>query len=217
MVVRTQRKDVRINLLREHNVPFVAFGRVEEGNDFPLVDEDGYGALRRMVDHLVELGHQRFACIAEPTHFTKSFHRVSGFLDGIQAHGLSVDNGAVVETHFRQRSVRQAGLQLLAKDRRPTAIIACNDLIAIGAMSAAQEISLVVGQDVSITGFDDIMLAEFANPPLTTVHQPAHEHGEMVAQMLFKVINGEPVDKKQIIIEPSIVIRQSSGPSPAGV
>jgi DNA-binding LacI/PurR family transcriptional regulator len=77
-------------------------------------------------------------------------------------------------------------------------------------MSAAQEIGLVVGRDISITGFDDILLAEHANPPLTTVHQPAHELGAMVAHMLLKIINGEPIIEKQVIVKPPLVIRQSS-------
>jgi len=83
-------------------------------------------------------------------------------------------------------------------------------------VSAAQDKGFVVGRDVSIMGFDDILLAEYANPPLTTVHQPAQHLGEMVAQMLFKVINREPIDEKQIIIEPEIIIRQSSRPCLVG-
>lgn len=212
VVVRTQRQDARINLLREYDVPFVAFGRVDGDNDFHLVDEDGYGAMQRIVDHLVGLGHRRLACIAEPTNFTKSHHRVQGFLHGLQAHDLSVGNDLIIESHFRQRSGRVAAAQLLDRPDPPTAIVACNDLIALGALSAAQERGIVVGQDLSITGFDDILLAEYANPPLTTLHQPAQQLGEMVAQMLFKVINGEPIVEKQIIIDPPLVIRQSSGP-----
>jgi LacI family transcriptional regulator len=214
VVVRTQRQDARIKLLLEHDVPFVAFGRIEGNNDFHLVDENGFGAMKRIVDHLVGLGHRRLACIAEPTHLTKSYHRVQGFLDGLQAHGIPTDNGLVLETHFRQRSGRIAAAQLLDQSSPPTAIVACNDLIALGAISAAQEKGLVVGRDVSITGFDDILLAEYVNPPLTTVHQPAHQLGEMVVQMLLKVINREPIAQKQIIIEPEIVIRESSGPCP---
>ncbi len=216
VVVRTQRQDARISLLRDYDIPFVSFGRVEGDNDFYLVDEDGYGAMRRVVDHLVSLGHRRFACIAEPTHFTKSFHRVQGFLDGLQAHGIIIEDGQVMETHFRQRSGRTAAEELLEQPNPPTAIVTCNDLIAIGAMSAAQEKGFLVGRDVSITGFDDILLSEFTNPPLTTIHQPANEHGKMVAELLFKVINRESVAQKQIIIEPDLVIRQSSGPCPVG-
>ncbi|WP_343390387.1 substrate-binding domain-containing protein [Candidatus Amarobacter glycogenicus] len=103
----------------------------------------------------------------------------------------------IVESNFRQRSGRQSALQLLDRPTPPTAIVACNDLLALGAISAVQERGLVVGQDVSITGFDDILLAEYANPPLTTVHQPAQQMGGMVAQMLTKIINGEPIEQNQ--------------------
>ncbi len=70
---------------------------------------------------------------------------------------------------------------------------------------------LTVGRDVSITGFDNILLAEYINPSLTTVHQPAHQFGGMIAQMLIKIIYKQPVEQQQIIVKPELVIRQSSG------
>ena len=211
ILVRTHREDNRINLLQKHGVPFVAFGRTEQGNDFHLVDEDGRSGVRQIVDHLIALGHTRLACIAEPTDLTKSFHRVQGFIDGLQAHNLPYTPDLIVESNFRQRSGRQSALQLLDRPTPPTAIVACNDLLALGAISAVQERGLVVGQDVSITGFDDILLAEYANPPLTTVHQPAQQMGGMVAQMLTKIINGQPIEQNQVILTPSIIVRQSTG------
>jgi len=211
ILVRTHREDNRINLLQKHGVPFVAFGRTEQGNDFHLVDEDGRSGVRQIVDHLIALGHTRLACIAEPTDLTKSFHRVQGFIDGLQAHNLPYTPDLIVESNFRQRSGRQSALQLLDRPTPPTAIVACNNLLALGAISAVQERGLVVGQDVSITGFDDILLAEYANPPLTTVHQPAQQMGGMVAQMLTKIINGQPIEQNQVILTPSIIVRQSTG------
>ena len=211
IVVRTRRQDERIALLQEHNVPFVAFGQMEKNNDFHLVDEDGRSGVRQIVDHLVSLGHTRLACIAEPTNLTKSFHRVQGFLDGLQAHNLPFTPDLIVETNFRQRSGRQSAHQLLSAPNPPTALVACNDLLALGAMSAVQEKGLVVGQDISVTGFDDILLAEYANPSLTTVHQDASKMGSLVAEMLLKLIQREPIEEKQIMLNPSIIVRNSSG------
>lgn len=210
IIVRTRRQDDRINLLQQHDVPFVAFGRTDNNNDFPFVDEDGQSGIRQIVDHLVALGHTRIACITEPTFLSKSYHRLQGFLEGIEAHQLAYDPTLVIESNFRQRSGRLSALELLNLPTPPTAIVACNDLLAFGAIAAAQEMGLVVGQDISITGFDDIMLAEQANPPLTTVHLPAHQMGSMLAQTLLKLITGEAVVEKQLILEPSIVIRQST-------
>jgi len=91
--------------------------------------------------------------------------------------------------------------------------VASNDLMALGAMSAAQERGLTVGRDISITGFDDIPPAEHAHPPLTTVNQPVYKIGTVVCQMLIKLILGQEIEQQQIIMQPSLVIRQSTGPA----
>ena len=79
-------------------------------------------------------------------------------------------------------------------------------------MSVARKQGFEIGRDISITGFDDIVLAENAHPPLTTIHQPAQKIGELIHQMLVGVINGEKLDEKQIILKPELVVRQSTGP-----
>lgn len=213
IVVRTMRKDPRIDLLREQNYPFVAFGRVEGDNSFPLVDEDGEYGIMQVVDHLVELGHTRLACIAEPTHLTKAYNRIQGFYHAMASHGLDINVDYVVEGGYRQNSGYQIGKQMLEMEDPPTAIVAVNDLLALGAMRAAQERELGVGKDISITGFDDIILAEYVHPSLTTVHQPAHQLGTMVCQMLVKLIRGEQIVEEQIIIKPDLVVRHSTGPA----
>lgn len=212
IVVRTQRQDSRITLLKKHNYPFVAFGRVEGENDFPFIDEDGEQGIQQIVNHLIELGHTRFACISEPTYLMKSYLRVQGFRKALAEHGLPIDESRIIAGGFRQKSGQQIGGQLLDLDDPPTAIVAVNDLLALGAMRAARERGLVIGQDVSITGFDDIVLAEYAHPPLTTVHQPARRIGTMLCRMLVKLINRESLDQKQVVLQPELIVRQSTGP-----
>ena len=211
IIMRTQRQDQRISLLREQNIPFVAFGRIEGDNDFHLVDDDDCDGIRQVVDHLVELGHTHLGFISEPINFTKAYHRYQGFIQGLKAHNLPTDPSMIVETNYRQRSGRIGAQKLFDLPNPPTAIVASNDLLALGALHEAQSRGLTVGRDVSITGFDDIILAENANPPLTTVHQPAQQLGVKVAQMLLQVIRKEPIEKKQVIVKPSLIIRQSSG------
>jgi DNA-binding LacI/PurR family transcriptional regulator len=82
--------------------------------------------------------------------------------------------------------------------------------MALGAISAAQQLGLEVGQDIAVTGFDNIPLAEHCHPPLTTVHQPIYQIGEMVCEMLIKQIRGETLDEEQIVLKPSLMIRRSS-------
>ncbi|MCB9116752.1 MAG: LacI family DNA-binding transcriptional regulator [Caldilinea sp.] len=214
IVMRTQRQDSRIDLLRKHDVPFVAFGRVEGDNNFCYVDEDGTAGIRAAVDHLAALGHRRLGYISEPTHLTKSYHRYAGFREGVEANNLPYDPALVIEANFRQDSGRQSALRLLSMEKPPTAIVCANDLLALGALNEAQSRGLVVGRDVSITGFDDILLAEYTHPSLTTLHQPAQEMGGMVADILLKLVNKEPVEEPQIIIRPTLVVRESSGPAP---
>ncbi len=215
VLVRTRPDDPRIPLLREAGAPFVSFGRVTTANGIYTVDEDDERGIRLMVDHLVALGHSRIGCIAEPPAFAKGYHRFQGYCQGLQAHGLPFDPELVVVTNYRQRSGHEAAAKLLDLPEPPTAIIACNDLLALGATSAVQARGLQVGRDVSVTGYDNIPLAEHAHPPLTTVDQPAHRLGSLVARMLIAVIRGEPIAEKQIILQPEAVIRQSSGPAPA--
>jgi DNA-binding LacI/PurR family transcriptional regulator len=105
---------------------------------------------------------------------------------------------------------RQANILLDLADP-PEAIVACNDLMAIGAMSAAQQRGLVVGVDIAIVGFDDTSMSEHSHPPLTTVHQPVYDIGRTVCEMLLQIIRGEPLDQEKVVLKPSLVIRQSCG------
>lgn len=212
IIVRTQRQDPRIELLKQHNYPFVAFGRIEGDNDFPLVDDDDESGVQLLVDHLVGLGHSRLAFIAEPLEFTKPFHRAQGFIKSLKSHGLPFDNSLFLEGGYRQRFGWSATHRLLDRADPPTAIVACNDLLSLGALKAIQERGLIAGRDVSITGFDDILLAEYAISPLTTIHQPAYQIGTMLCQMLVKVINQEHLAERQVILQPKLIVRQSSGP-----
>lgn len=211
IIVRTRRQDARIALLREHHYPFAAFGRIENDDDFPLVDEDSEMGMRLVVNHLLEQGHTRLACIAAPSDLMLAHYRLKEFNNTLEAHGLPVDTDLIIEGDLTQRAGRMIGKDLLDMSKPPTAIVACNDLMALGAIAAAQEQGMVVGKDVSITGFDDIPFAEYAHPPLTTVHQPIYRIGTMVCQMLTSVIKGEELTERQVILQPSLIVRQSSG------
>jgi len=210
IIVRTRRNDPRIALLQEQGFPFAAFGRIEAGNTFPFVDEDSEQGMRLVVNHLIEQGHTRIACITAPDDLMFAHYRRRGYTTALQAHNLPLEPSLMVAGDLTQRSGRQAAQQLLSLPHPPTAIAACNDLMAIGAISAAQEQGLTVGEDIAITGFDDIPWAENTHPPLTTVHQPIYRIGTMVCQMLVQLIRGEPLPDRQTILQPTLIIRQSS-------
>lgn len=213
IIVRTRRQDARIQYLYSENFPFVAFGRTEESSDFLHVDEDSKLGMRLLAHHLADLGHNDIGFIAAPDHLMFAHYRMQGFKEGLQERGVHLGNSMIVTGDLTQRDGFRQATTLLELPDPPTAIAACNDLMALGAISAAQKKGLVVGKDIAITGFDNIPLAEHCHPPLTTAHQPIYQIGEMVCEMLIRHIRGETLEQEQIILKPSLVVRHSSGGS----
>jgi LacI family transcriptional regulator len=210
VVVRTRCVDERIQYLSSINFPFVAFGRVDGENNFPYVDEDGFYGMKLIADHLVELGHHRIACITPSPELMFTRHRIEGLKSRLQELGKSLDESLLRVGDLTQKGgYEQAGI-LLDQPNRPSAIVCCNDLMALGAMSASQEHGLVVGKDIAITGFDDIPLAEHAQPPLTTVNQPVYRIGNMVCEMLIDILQDKKPENIHVLLKPSLVVRQSS-------
>jgi LacI family transcriptional regulator len=211
VIVRTRRKDLRIKYLCDINFPFVAFGRTESPCNFPYVDEDGEHGMNLIVNHLIRAGHTRIGFIAAPDELMFAQYRLKGFLDSLKRRQIQTNDSLITIGDLTQRDgYRQANILLDLADP-PEAIVACNDLMAIGAMSAAQQRGLVVGVDIAIVGFDDTSMSEHSHPPLTTVHQPVYDIGRTVCEMLLQIIRGEPLDQEKVVLKPSLVIRQSCG------
>jgi LacI family transcriptional regulator len=211
VVVRTRQHDERIEYLRSVKFPFVAFGRVEGELDFPFVDEDGAYGMRLVADHLVSLGHQRIACIASPPELTFSQYRLDGLRSRLQELNAPLDSSLVRIGDLTQRSGHEQAAELLELPKPPTAIVAFNDLMAFGAISAVQDRGLVVGSDISITGFDNIPMSAHSHPPLTTIDQPIYQIGSMVCEILVQCVRGETLEQKQVLLRPELNIRGSSG------
>lgn len=212
IVVRTRVDDSRIDLLCENNFPFVAFGRTSGNNNFPCVDEDSEAGMSMLVGHFVALGHRRIGFITPPTDLMFGRLRLQGFKQTMAANGLQVNPEWVIAGDMTQRSGADAAERLLALKSKPTAIIAGNDLMAIGAMSHFQQQGYDITGDFSIGGFDDILPAAHANPPLTTIRQPIYDIACTICQMLIEILNGKRPHNRQILLTPTLVQRSSSGP-----
>jgi LacI family transcriptional regulator len=212
ILVRTRSDDPRIAFLKHADFPFAAFGRVSGDSDFLFVDEDGGYGLELIVDHLAQLGHRRIAFITAPENLTFTHHRLAGAQAAMGKYGLEMDPELIKAGDLTQRGGYECAKLLLDLPQPPTAIAAFNDLMAIGAMSAAQERELVVGKQISISGFDNIPMAEHAHPTLTTVHQPIYQIGRRVCELLIRKIRNEPLETTQVILKPSLIIRLSTGP-----
>lgn len=209
LVVRTRQKDWRITYLHEQGFPFVAFGRSDLALDFPWLDVDGASGLEQVIQHLIDRGHRRIAFISAPESLMFSYYRMGGYKRAMEKNGLKFFEDMVAIGDLTQRGGHQAAQQLLSLSPPPTAIAVCNDLMALGAYNAAHELNLVIGRDIAITGFDDIPLAEHANPPLTTVHQPIYQIGTTICRMLIQLIRNEELEERQVLLEPQLVVRES--------
>jgi len=214
LVVRTRHRDPRIAYLAEHDLPFVAFGRSDLADvevDFPYLDVDSGAGMRRLVQHLLDLGHRRIAFVNAPTNLLFASHRLEGYEEALAANGIPFDETLVADGELTERSGYVAGRELLSRPERPTAIVACNDLMALGVISAAQGLGVTVGREVAVAGFDDVPLAEHAHPPLTTVRQPIYEIGQRICEMLICLLQGEILEQRHVILEPELVVRESCG------
>ncbi len=208
----TNEDDVRIRCLLERGFPFVAFGRANAAWDFPYVDVDGDAGAYAAVQYLLELGHRRIGFVTWPEGSLAGHHRYQGYRRALDDAGLEWDAawlGRGENAEAEARAVTQQLLDLPA-DHRPTAIVAVSDLMALGVMRALYETGLRPGEDIAVVGYDDIPMAQYLQPPLSSVRQPIAEVGERVVEMLLRVIRGEPLER-HVLLEPELIVRASSG------
>lgn len=208
----TNHDDPRIAYLIEQNIPFASFGRANDAWDFCWVDVDGRHGMRVVVEHLLAQGHRRIGLITWPEGSEAGAHREAGYQDGLAAAGIELNPRWIVRGENTVQTGAEGTARLLALPvaERPTAVMCISDFIAIGALNVARAAGLQPGPDIAITGYDDLPMSQFFHPPLTTVHQPIAEVSRQLAELLLKQINHEPIAQKGILLNPRLVVRESS-------
>lgn len=222
IVAQPRQEDWRIDFLTNEGIPFVIVGHMGGGKlplhttgdwlNLPGVWVDTGKGIKQAVTHLVEEGRSNIALILPPANllFAKIFSQA--FKTAITDYP-TLKGQTSIEINIKalsQKEGYQAAQTLLAATNVPDAIIACHDLVAMGAMAAASGQGFEVGNDIAVLGFGDILLAEHTQPPLTTIHQPTFTIGQRACKMLLDIIAGQPLAQSQVIIEPWLVVRQSS-------
>jgi DNA-binding LacI/PurR family transcriptional regulator len=203
-----------LNMLDETGIPTVAIDRIPSGYTGYSVTLDNVKAGRMAAEHLVDLGHTQVAHIAGPLQLRLSRERQQGFVEALASRGLRPSavipsqNGWYCEAGF------QAMQEILRNPEQPTALFAANDRMAIGALLAAVDAGLRVPEDLSIIGLDDIEVAAYHNPPLTTLRQSFESLATLGIQILIDLLAGKEPEQPNIIIEPELVVRRSTGPGP---
>lgn len=201
-----------IRTMQEQKTPLVVVDRYipDLAVDTVLIDNAHGGWLA--THHLIELGHQRIGCITGPSDLSLSAERVTGYRCALQEAGLAVDETLIIKGNFQYETGYQAAQQFLTKPAPPTAIFACNDLMAIGAINAAIRQGCQVPQQLSVIGFDDIRMAAYTNPLLTTVAQPKYEMGSIATAMLLERIHTQEMAPRQRLLDTQLVVRESTAP-----
>jgi len=198
-----------VDMLAAQQGAVVIVDREISGLMADLVMTDNRQGGYQATSYLLGLGHRRIACIAGPSPLTPSADRVAGYGKALCEAGVPLDKGLVLTGDFQSRSGHAAMQTLLKLAERPTAVFTCNDMMAMGAICAIQQAGLRVPDDVSVVGFDDITLASFTCPPLTTVAQAKHEMGVLAFELLSQRMQDGELAPRRELLETELVIRGS--------
>ena len=198
---------------RKRLVPFVLVNRTISGAAATsVVTNDSYG-IRLAVEHLVELGHRKLAYVGGPLNASTSKSRHEGFREAMTAHRLKADPRIMYECKSLTSDAGSTACQsLIQSKRRFTAIVAANDLLALGCYAALEAAGLKCPADVSVTGYNDMPFAEHFAPPLTTLRIPLTEMGNQAALLLLRKMRDPKTVLPSVQLQPSLVVRGSTAP-----
>ncbi|MCF2946727.1 LacI family transcriptional regulator [Paraglaciecola aquimarina] len=174
---------------------------------------DNEAAAMEAMQHLFDLGHTRIAAVAGPSDIPSSDERISGYKKALVRQGIELDENLIVQGDYTLHSGVDMAYYLLSLESKPTAIFAFSDDMAIGIMQVLHKNGVVVPDDISVMGFDDINYAEFVRPSLTTVHQPLEEIGQACANLLIRKIKNPDLPAEKIQLDYTLRIRESTGPA----
>lgn len=204
--------DEALDLFSKNKFPTVLMGQFPAGS-FSWVDVDNRGAAYLATRHLAELGHRQIACITNaPLEYTAAAQRMAGYQDALREAGLPFDPDLLRCGDFDYRSGYQQMANLLKNTaKRPTAALVASDVLAVGALSALREANLRIPQDMALVGFDDIPLASYLDPPLTTVRLPVNGLVDAAVELLVQLIEGQTPEPAHLLFDTELVIRRSCG------
>ena len=199
--------------LRTRGIPFVVVDPTGEPlHDTPSIGATNWNGGLTATRHLLGLGHRRIAVVGGPEGILCSRARMDGYRAAMDAAGVPIDPELISHGQFQVEEGVRKGQALLRRPDRPTAIIAGNDLQALGVYQAAREARLHIPEDLSVVGFDDLPVARWVGPPLTTIRQPLYEMAVAAAELVLALARGEQPVQTRIELATELVIRESTAP-----
>ena len=199
-----------VKFIKSQKIPIIVVDREIKRLKVDSVLVDNLSGGYQATKHLLNLGHKIISCISGPSLITPSSERIEGYKKALMEASLEIDEKLILMGDFQFEGGYKYAKKLLRMKRIPTAIFACNDLMAIGAICAIKEEGLSVPKDISVVGFDDIALASFCDPKLTTVIQPKYIMGKLAANMLIERIRNKEMEPRRKLLKTELIIREST-------
>ncbi|SHJ75630.1 LacI family DNA-binding transcriptional regulator [Alicyclobacillus tolerans] len=211
LLLGSRKDDIAIRKITEANFPAVLLGRPNQEINFSSVNNDNVQAAYEATQHLLQLGHERIGFLGGYSDLLVTVDRVQGYRKALLEWGIQPEERMEVSSFFLEQGGYLGMMRLLALSDRPTAVLASDDVLAFGAMRAAAELGYALPEELAIVGFNDIRLAEIANPSLTSVRVHMHELGVAAGELLLEQIQaGKPLTKHRVI-QHELIVRNSCG------
>ena len=202
--------DTGLRALEDSKIPVVLMGTVPESGLY-FVDFDNVASSKKAVGYLIQRGHSKIACITDAgIPYSSASQRLIGYKEALDEAGISVDETLIRYGDFEAESGYQAMRSLLDSKAKFTAVFAASDNICLGAMTAARENGLDIPRDMAFVGHDDIPLARFAYPPLTTVRVPAADIARISCQLLLDLVDGNSPQQMHVTVDTDLIVRGST-------
>lgn len=194
-------------------VPMVSVcERIEGDRKYPFIELDNHAAGRALAHHLIGFGHRHFGIIAGQRRSQIHHDRLTGIMSVLTDEGIDFKEDMLVGGSYSIETGVEGARELLSRNPRPSAIFCFNDDIAIGAMFEIKSQGLRIPDDISVTGFDNVKVSAYMDPPLTTIDQPAYEMGRNAVEVLVQQINRQPLKRSRVILPFHLLERGSTGP-----
>jgi LacI family transcriptional regulator len=203
-----------LEFLARQGTKFVLIDRTVDNVIADSIEGDNIAGARQLTEHLLGLGHRRIALVNGPHDVSTAHGRLLGYQAALRAYGVELDPAMIVESDYTRTGGRRSTHQLLLlpAERRPTAIFAGNNFLAIGIIEALREARMEVPRDMALVCFDDIELAAALHPFLTVVAQPARTFGTIATQFLLdRLASAEALPPRTVILPPRLIVRASCG------
>lgn len=210
ILVESETDDERIEQLDAQGFPFVLIGRYERGDTIYSVDNDNVGAAEMATGYFIGKGHVRIAYIGGPAGLVLTRDRFAGYKAALEEAGLKFDSSLAVFGDFTEQSGFRIMRDLLSLPDPPTAVLALDDVLALGAMRAAKQMGKRIPDDLAIIGFNNSPICSYVEPAITSVAVDIPELAKTATEMLIDLIEGCAIEPKRRIVPSHLVMRHSA-------